>query len=297
MFDIIIPTYNNIEELKKCLQGFCKQTFTDFRIMLCIDGNPHNINNFLMKNSFPVHIIPLQHIDEKRHGRSATRNLALESIKAEYLLLFDSDIIPSPELVERHYGLLTNQDCISLGEVEHINLKTNYLADYIQSRGKNRYKDQEVLPAKYITSQNVAIRSKYFIQMGGQDSALVSYGSDIEFGYRLKKSFLVPFIYNKKAVGYTTWDKDLDCVLEQMEEFGKYSLHYIKQKHPEFKEAFRFDLMIQKNLKSFLIRMLMQKPIAGFFKKIVPHVPGFLQRAIMHYLFFFYINKGFRSGG
>ncbi len=295
MFDIIIPTFQNLEELKRCLQGLSKQTFPDFRILLCIDGIPNKINNFLMRNSFPNDIIPLQHADVKRHGRTATRNLALKSIQSEYLLLLDSDIIPLPELVERHYEQLKNQNCISLGYVEYTDFKTNYLADYIQSRGKNRYKDQEILPYKYITSQNVAMKSNYFIQIGGQDSAIVSYGGDIEFGYHLSKTLSIPLIYNKKAVGHATCNKDLEGVLKQMQEFGRITLPYIKQKYPEFNQAFRIDLITTKGLKSIFTRIVVNRAIAKILQRIVPYFPKHLRRLMIHYLFFQSIVKGYDS--
>ncbi len=166
LFDVIIPTFQNPDTLKKCLEGFSTQTFSDFRILLCIDGNPRQVNNYVMGSTFPFEIIPLQHKQGTRQGPNATRNLALPHVQSEYLLLFDSDCIPAPELMEQHYRILAKSDCFSLGELVYQNSQSNILADYVQSRGKNKCRDQDILPYKYLTSQNLAMKGKYFIRMG-----------------------------------------------------------------------------------------------------------------------------------
>ncbi|MFO7890975.1 MAG: glycosyltransferase [bacterium] len=295
LFDIIIPAFGNPEELQKCLQGFSQQTFSDFIILLCIDGTPEKINNYLMRNIFSLDIIPLHHSDVKRHGSNATRNLALPYLQSEYLLMFDSDSIPSADLVEQHYTLLTDHDCISLGGVKYLNSETHYLADYIQSRGKNKLGDGEIVPYKYFTSHNVAMKTRYFIQMQGQDDAIMSYGGDVEFSYRLKKNVSAPLIYNKKAISYSVWNKSTKVMLDQMEEFGSVTLPYLKQKHPELKKAFRVDLITKRGIQHLIIRIAVNNAVAEFFKKMLPYAPRFLKRMMIHYLLFQSIVQGFDS--
>ena len=63
LFDVIIPTFQNPDKLKGCIQGFSAQTLSDFRILLCIDGNPQKVNNYLMRNNFPF--IEIQKSDQQ----------------------------------------------------------------------------------------------------------------------------------------------------------------------------------------------------------------------------------------
>jgi len=295
LFDIIIPVFGNPEELKHCLQGFSQQSFSDFRILLCIDGHPEKINNYLMRNNFSLDIIPLHHADVKRHGSNATRNLALPYLQSEYLLMFDSDSFPSADLVKHHYTLLADCDCISLGGVKYLNIETHYLADYVQSRGKNKLRDGEIVPFKYITSHNVAMKIRYFIEMGGQDAAIRSYGGDIDFAYRLNKQVSIPVINNKKAESYTTWNKSMEVMLNQMHEFGSITLPYLKRKHPELEQAFRVDLITKRGLPHFIIRILFNHAVAKLFKRVLPYIPKFFKRKMIHYLFFQSIVRGFDS--
>ncbi len=295
VFDVIIPAFKNPEELEQCLQGFSQQIFSDFRILLCIDGNPEKINNYLMKNTFSLEIIPLHHSDAKRHGSNATRNLALPQLQSEYLLMFDSDSIPSADLVQQHYTLLTDLDCISLGRVKYLNSETHYLTDYIHSRGKNKLRHGDIVPFKYITSHNVAMKTRYFIEIGGQDDAIMSYGGDVEFSYRLRKQVSIPLIYNKKAISYAVWDKSMEAMLDQMQEFGRVTLPYLKQKHPELKQAFRVDLITKRGIQHFIIRIAVNNTVAKFCKKMLFSAPRFLKRLMIHYLFFQSIIRGFDS--
>ena len=296
MFDIIIPTYNNLEELKKCLDAFENQTYKNFRVLVCVDGSGKNTLEYLsaVKFTFPFEVLIQK--DKKRKGRNATRNLALNHLESKYLLMFDSDILPAPDLLEKHLALLKEKKCISAGEIVYTNASKNILADYIQTRGKSKYKNGQIIPSYYLATSNVAFESQYFLNAGGQDPDMVSYGGgDIEFGYRMEKMFHLPVIYNKEAVGYAKWDKSLNFVLGQMEEFGAVNLHKIRKKYPELREVFRFHLAESKNLKSRFVRFFLRESIGRTVKKIVPHAPRLIRRLLIHYLFFWSIYKGYMS--
>ena len=91
LFDIIIPTYNNFEELKNCLLAFEYQTIKNFRVFVCIDGSTDETLSFLQEYSdkapYPLRI--LQHADCQNHGRNATRNLSLPYVESEFLVFCD----------------------------------------------------------------------------------------------------------------------------------------------------------------------------------------------------------------
>ncbi len=294
MFDVIIPTYKNLEELKRCLQAFENQTYKEFRILVCVDGPAKSVLEYFSAGKFNFPFKVLTHRNGKRNGRNATRNLALGYLESKYLLMFDSDIIPASDLLEKHLALLKKKDCISVGEVVYTNASKNILADYIQTRGKNKYKNGQTIPSYYLATSNVAFESQYFLNAGGQDPDMVSYGGgDIEFGYRMEKMFHLPVIYNKEAVGYAKWSKSLDFVLSQMEEFGAVNLHKIKSKYPELREVFRFHLAESKNLKSRFVRFFLRDTIGTAVKEMVPHAPRLIRRLLIHYLFFWSIYKGY----
>ena len=126
LFDIIIPTYNNRDELLACMNGFEQQTMKDFRLLICIDGSTddtiESIEHLCSLSTLQIEI--LQHHDRVNHGRNATRNLALPHIKAEYLAFLDSDAIPAPDFLEQHLTILRKGFCISAGDLIYTNADT-----------------------------------------------------------------------------------------------------------------------------------------------------------------------------
>lgn len=289
---------NNFQELKNCLQGFENQSLKDFRIIVCVDGSTDGTIEYLEKTKFNFNLEVLTHPGNKHRGRNKTRNLALNKISAKYILLFDSDIVPHTDLLKKHFDLLEKKDCISVGEVVYENSKENVWAQYLQSRGKNKYSDLTEIPAYYLNTQNVAFKSKYFIKLGGQDPDLSKNygGDDTILGYVLKNKFKIPAVFNKTAFGNSVMDKSLDKALKQMREFGAVNLKIIRQKYPEFKQIFRFDIIESNFIYHKLIRFLLKDGFALSLKKSLKFIPSLLKIKIVHFLVFYFIYKGFKTG-
>ena len=296
-FDIIIPTYNNLSELKECLNGFSGQTFKDFRIMVSVDGSNDGTNEYLESTQFEFELIKLNHPDNAHKGRDETRNLSLNQITAEYILLFDSDIVPDDILLQKHYELLEKKECISVGEIIYKNADENIWAYYLQRRGRGKYKDMAEMPAYYLNTENVAFGSKYFIESGGQDLDLSkSYGGDdTVLGYRIYRKFNIPTMYNKSAVGYSVLDKSLEKALEQMREFGNVNLKIIKNKYPELNQIFKLNIMESKTFPNIFIRLFLNKSVVKSLLKTITFLPKRLRLWYVKLLVFYSVYKGYKS--
>jgi glycosyltransferase involved in cell wall biosynthesis len=295
-FDIIIPTYNNLSELKECLNGFSRQTFKDFRIIVCIDGSNDGTNEYLENTQFEFELIELNHPNNAHKGRDETRNLSLNHITAQYIILFDSDIVPDNILLQKHYELLEKKECISVGEIIYKNAYENIWAYYLQRRGRGKYKDMAEMPAYYLNTENVALRSKYFIESGGQDLDLSkSYGGDdTVLGYRIYKKFNIPTMYNKSAIGFSVLDKTLDKALKQMWEFGNVNLKIIKKKYPELDQIFKLNIMESKTFPYIMIRLFLNKSVAKSLLKTITIVPNRIKLWYVKFLVFYSVYKGYK---
>lgn len=296
-FDVIIPTYNNLLDLKECLNEFSKQVFKDFRIIVCVDGSDDGTNEFLENSHFDFELLKLNHANNEHKGRDKTRNLSLNHITAEYILLFDSDIVPDSYLLQKHWELLDKKNCISVGEVIYKNANENIWAYYLQTRGKGKYKNLEEIPAYYLNTQNVAFKSEYFIGSGGQDLDLSKAygGDDTVLGYRINKKFNVPTIFNKSAEGFSILHKTLNEALEQMGEFGNINLKIIKKKYPELNQIFKVNIIESKSINHILIRLFLKKSIAQFLIKTIKIFPSKIRLWHIQFLVFYSIYKGYKS--
>jgi glycosyltransferase involved in cell wall biosynthesis len=288
---------NNLEELKNCLQGFASQSFRDFRIFICIDGSTDGTLEYLVEAIYNYNMEVLTHPNNAHMGRNKTRNLALNKISSKYVL-FDSDIVPEDDLLKKHFDLLEEKDSISTGDILYENSKENVWALYLHTRGKNKYEDLSEMPAYYINTQNVAFKSTYFTQLDGQDPELSNNygGDDTILGYMIGKQFNIPAVFNKTAVGFSVMDKSLAKALQQMQEFGAVNLKIIRRKYPEFKQLFRFDIIESNSLHYKLFRFFLKDSIAKFFINTINIFPSIIKIKIVHYLVFFSINKGYKTG-
>ena len=93
-FDVIVPTYNNINELKQCLSGLESQTFKDFHVFICVDGSTDDTMKYLEETSLNLIIKTLTHPNYENKGRNPTRNLVLPHLKSQYIFMIDSDVRP-----------------------------------------------------------------------------------------------------------------------------------------------------------------------------------------------------------
>ena len=233
IFDVIVPTFNNKEELLKCLSGFSKQTLppSDFRVFVCLDGSTDGSKEAL-ESYYPFEIMVLEHPDKKNHGRNATRNLALNHLDSQFVLFFDSDLVPYPYLLENHFKLLRDRTCISMGNVDYLNKEENDWALYTSNRGYNKFRPMALMPIEYLNMGNVALSTHFLLELGGMDEKLKHYGGDdTELSLRIEMQKPTIVINNAQARGHCILTKTLEQGLLQTEEFGRINLKYIEKKY------------------------------------------------------------------
>jgi glycosyltransferase involved in cell wall biosynthesis len=296
-FDVVIPTMNNLAELRECLDGFRNQSFKEFRIIVCVDGSTDGTIEFLNSAKFNFEILILNHPENQNKGRDETRNLALNYLQAEFVLFIDSDILPSESLLEKHLNLLKSKDCISVGDVHINDIKENLWSYYLQTRGKRKFKNLDKIPAYYLNTQNVAFKSRYFKEIGGQDTDLSnSYGGDdTVLGHRIEKKFNIPAIFNQSAAAYSKHEKSLDIALKQMKEFGSYNLKIIKEKYPELNKIFKLNLMDSDAVYFKFLRLFLTVSISKILLILLKFSPTPLNLWIIQFLVFSYIYQGYKS--
>ncbi|UCH65783.1 MAG: glycosyltransferase family 2 protein [Ignavibacterium sp.] len=296
-FDVIVPTMNNLSELIKCLDGFEKQSFREFKIFICVDGSTDGTIDYLQSARYSFEFEVLTHPGNVHKGRNETRNLSLNKITSMYVLMLDSDIVPDSELLQKHLDLQHKSDCISVGEVIYENRKQNIWAYYLQTRGKGKYNNMEEIPCYYLNTQNVSLKSNYFVELGGQDRDLTkSYGGDDTIlGYQLGKKYGIPAFFNKSAFGFSIIHKTLDQALEQMKEFGAVNLKIIKQKYPELDKIFHFNKMESKSLYYRILRLFLVKPLAELVISTINIFPSFIKIKFVHFLVFYSIYEGYKT--
>ncbi len=113
---VIISTYNKPAELALVLEGWRRQSDTNFAIYIADDGSKAETAELVATTGrdFPV---PLHHVWQEDAGfrLSRVRNLAIREASHPYLIITDGDCIPLPGMVAAHRRL-ASPGCFLNGE-------------------------------------------------------------------------------------------------------------------------------------------------------------------------------------
>lgn len=101
MVDIVIPSYNRGEFLKKAIQSVQKQTFKDWKLWVVDDGSTDGSFDKVVKtfsaSNFPIAFLSLK----TNRGVSFARNQGIAQGQAEWVAFLDSDDEWLPYKLER----------------------------------------------------------------------------------------------------------------------------------------------------------------------------------------------------
>lgn len=200
---IVIPTYNRLPILKKCLLALENQTITNnkvsqYEIVIVDDGSTDQTLAWLAENQPQL---PHVKIYQQNHqGAAAARNLGVKNAQGDTMIFIDSDLVVTENFIQAHADALVD------GEQK---LKCDRLFTYGAVINTNNFEEPTSEPYKitdfsaaYFATGNVAIARKWLEEAGLFDTGFQLYGwEDLELGVRLKKLDL-KLIKCPAAVGY-----------------------------------------------------------------------------------------------
>lgn len=98
---IIIPIYNVLPYIKKCINSVINQTYKNIEIILVDDGSTDGSEKYCDKIKQADHRIKVYH--KQNGGLSDARNYGIEKSTGDYLFFLDSDDYISKYLIELLY--------------------------------------------------------------------------------------------------------------------------------------------------------------------------------------------------
>lgn len=295
-FSIVIPTYNNLDELRLCLQALDNIQRDDFEVFVCIDGSQDGTYKKLRSYKPRYEISLLQHPDNRNQGRAAARNLSLDLVKGDFVVFLDSDMRAAPDLLDKHEEVVKDGNSVSLGHVEYENRKENIWPRYISTRGISKFKPGSEVPSQYFITPNTALPSKFFKELGGFDENIKGYGGeDMEFGHRVMQKYDPRFVYNPAAVVKTIEEKTFDKALEQLRGYASSGLPYIIKKYPELNTTFWVHKVNSGKFGDRMFGMLTRAPFTGISKFLLHVTPFGIKKKLMNHLVISAVHAGWRS--
>lgn len=237
-FSVVIPTYNRLPILKKCLkalenQDVANESISDYEIIVVDDGSTDGTLEWISN-----HIQELPHVktlSQNHAGPASARNLGVNNAQGDWIVFIDSDLVVTPIFLQSHANALIkgmkelrNERLFTYGAVINTCNFDNPTSE--------PYKITD-FSAAYFATGNVAIARKWLEEAGMFDTSFQQYGwEDLELGVRLKKLKL-KLIKCPEAVGYH-WHppfslEDIPGLIEKEIQRGKMGVVFY-QKHPTY---------------------------------------------------------------
>ncbi len=97
---VIIPAYNEEDEIVDCMESLGNKRYEDFEIIVVDDGSSDSTVK-VIKSLITGHHPPITMLRQKHLGPGAARNLGAKHAKGEILVLVDADMTFAPDFIKK----------------------------------------------------------------------------------------------------------------------------------------------------------------------------------------------------
>lgn len=108
LLSVIVPAYNVMDCLERCINSIRKQTCPNMEIIIVDDGSTDNTGALAEKLAMMDKRIKVFH--KENGGSSSARNLGLEHASGEYIGFVDSDDYIEPTMYEKLLSVAVNEN-------------------------------------------------------------------------------------------------------------------------------------------------------------------------------------------
>jgi len=268
VFDIVIPTFNNLNELKDCLNSLTSESAHINKIIVCVDGSTDGTWEWLHdQSSLMFSMISIQHEDGENHGRQATRNLGFEHTESDYIVFLDSDFTVKSGILKEYEKEIRHHDVV-LSNICFINSDSNHWAHYLTSR-QHKTIGKSILPVEYYVSGCVVINRNVFEKAGKFDEQIITYGGDLAFSMQLKSIGIRSLRRAPNAVVEGRETKTSVQVIRQHQQIIEGTLPYLLNKYGTDKSyPYHLETILRMN-KIFPLRKI---TVLHALKQVIPSV-------------------------
>ena len=110
LISVIVPIYNIVEYLPRCVNSIRRQTYRNLEIILVDDGSTDNSGALAEKMALEDKRIRVLH--KENGGSSSARNLGLSKASGDYIGFVDSDDYIEPEMYERLLAAMLEENLL-----------------------------------------------------------------------------------------------------------------------------------------------------------------------------------------
>ncbi|MCE1164255.1 MAG: glycosyltransferase family 2 protein [Bacteroidetes bacterium] len=198
--DIVIPTYNGLENLKMVLESVNSQSHMDFRIIVVDNASTDGSSDYIKKN-YPNSVV-ITNPENYGFARAVNTgiNYSLDIEDSEFVLLLNNDIELDKNFLAHGISSFDISECISSVAVKMMNFYSRGViddtGDFLKSnggspmpRGSEETDIGQYDKPEYIFSACAGAafyRKSVFRNAGKFDEDFFAYLEDVDFGFRLQ---------------------------------------------------------------------------------------------------------------
>jgi glycosyltransferase involved in cell wall biosynthesis len=264
---VVIPTYNDLENLKKNLACLESQTFQGVFEVVVVDDGSQDLTLDFLKNYQALNFT-LKYYSQNNKKQGAARNLGVKKADCDVIIFIGSDILVSSDFLEEHFKFhqkFFQKNIMGLGP-------TPFSPDLADSRFRkflvitgmmNRYfglKDYQQTNYWHFYTGNISLKKDFFTKFWFNEQ-FDCYGfEDIMLGYEMIKAG-GKLYFIKNALAYHNHPlKKSDLFPNRMIDIGKSAYKFAKI-HPNSK-------VLPNKLKYLIFYLLSRDLCIKIFSKI-----------------------------
>jgi glycosyltransferase involved in cell wall biosynthesis len=209
---VLIPSYNNKDDLLPCIERLARQSYPHdrFEVVVVLDGSTDGSGEALRGLSTPFR---LQVIEQPNAGRASALNRAAAAALGRLLIVTDSDILVHPDFVRSHVDAHATADVvigpIPLSDRSPVNFLTEGVRRWAERHEESMRKRTDGFSCSEIYGANLSIRKDHFDALGGYRADLRR-TEDFQLG---KKILLAghSIVFCPEARAEHVYDKTVDA--------------------------------------------------------------------------------------
>lgn len=202
LISVIIPFYNRPHYLRETLDSLKAQTTRDFEVILVNDGSddPESLELLgELRGCGGIRVLDCPH-----RGPAATRNAGAESARAELIMFLDSDDLLEPSALEKMCWTIARRANVTFvysGVVHFGGLEAVSYDEF----------DADRLHRENFLTVTCVMRRDAFLELGGQDPALVDSHEDYDFWLRLVEAGYHGVLFREPLFRYRRHDAGISA--------------------------------------------------------------------------------------
>lgn len=163
---VIIPTFNTVSTIEKCLKGLKNQTFKPVEIIIVDDESKDGLDIEVDRIKHGLKIKNLILLKQKHKGVSVARNLGAKKARGNILAFTDSDCIPSKDWLKNISAVFDDPQIGAVGGGYCCGIDNSFWQTFSCEEliFRRRKRPQFV---KTLLSNNMACRRNVFWEAGG----------------------------------------------------------------------------------------------------------------------------------